>query len=196
MSNKSFQRTDQQNAAIFAGATSVVILSLDGIERVLSENKMKISKVRSLFLLVFRPRKLIEETNADYQRMNTTEAIEEKQRKHQKTTQAQKSVKQIRRSLFWSFFLTSGAIVMAGIVGRLYFAFGGVRCQTAEEILQYSGIGILLWATLGKAGWSIQTMDGETIPELVNEWAFRVLYVLGSFLLALAVSLTFGSNNT
>lgn len=157
---------------------------------------MRISRTRSLYLLLFSPRKLIEETNTDYRRMNTPEVIEEKQRRHRETPQAQRSVKQIRRSLFWSFVLVLGAIVIAGIVGKLYFALGGIRYRTVEEILQYSGIGILLWATLGKAGWSIQTMDGETIPELLNEWVFRTLYVLGSFLLALAVSLSFESSNT
>lgn len=157
---------------------------------------MKISKIAALFLLVFRPRKLIERTNADYQEMNTLEAIQRKQERTQRTTQAEISINQIRSSLFWSFVLVAGAVLAAGVIGRVYFALGGARCQTAEEILQYSGIGVLLWATLGKAGWSIQTLNGDTIPELVNEWVFRALYVLGSFLLALAVSLAFGASNT
>jgi hypothetical protein len=92
--------------------------------------------------------------------------------------------------------LVAGGVVLAGIIGKVYFALGGARCRVVEEIFQYSGIGILLWATLGKAGWSIQTMNGDTIPELVNEWVFRALSVLGSFLLALAVSLAFGASDT
>lgn len=157
---------------------------------------MKTSRIAALFLLVFRPRKLIERANADYKEMNTPEAIQQKQERNQRTTQAERSINQIRSSLFWSFALVAGAVLAAGVIGRAYFALGGGRCQTAEEILQYSGIGILLWATLGKAGWSIRTMNGDTIPELVNEWVFRALYVLGSFLLALAISLAFGASNT
>lgn len=157
---------------------------------------MKISKPSALFMLAFRPSKLIERTKADYQEMNTPGAIQRKQERNQRTTQAERSINQIRSSLFWSFVLVAGAVLAAGIIGKTYFALGGARCETAEEILQYSGIGVLLWATLGKAGWSIQTMNGDTIPELVNEWVFRALYVIGSFLLALAVSLTFGASNT
>ncbi|MBI5463131.1 MAG: hypothetical protein HY941_13175 [Gammaproteobacteria bacterium] len=160
-----------------------------------AERNMKISRIEVLFLLVFRPKKLIERTNADYKEMNTPEAIQLKQERNQRTTQAARSINKIRSSLFWSLVLVAGAVLAAGVIGKAYFALGGARCQTAEEILQYSGIGILLWATLGKAGWSVQTMNGDTIPELVNEWVFRALYVLGSFLLALAVSLTFGASN-
>lgn len=157
---------------------------------------MKISRIAALFLLVFRPRKLIERTNADYKEMNTPGAIQQKQERNQSTSQAERSINQIRSSLFWSFVLVAGAVLVASVIGKVYFALGGARCQTAEEILQYSGIGVLLWATLGKAGWSIQTTNGDTIPELVNELVFRALYVLGSFLLALAVSLAFGASNT
>lgn len=77
------------------------------------------------------------------------------------------------------------------IAAKIYYAFGGSNNPFAEELLQYIGIGVLLWATLANAGWNIQTMNGDTIPELVNEWMFRVLYVIGSFLLVLSVSLTF-----
>ncbi|HQT00592.1 MAG TPA: hypothetical protein PL023_09830 [Thiobacillus sp.] len=157
---------------------------------------MKISRIAALFLLVFRPRKLIERTNADYKEMNTPGAIQQKQERNQSTSQAERSINQIRSSLFWSFVLVAGAVLVASVIGKVYFALGGAHCQTAEEILQYSGIGVLLWATLGKAGWSIQTTNGDTIPELVNELVFRALYVLGSFLLALAVSLAFGASNT
>lgn len=157
---------------------------------------MKITRTAALFLLVFRPGKLIERTNADYVEMDTPVAIQQRQERNQRTTQAERSINQIRSSLFWSFVLVAGAVLAASVLGRVYYALGGPRCQTAEEILQYSGIGILLWATLGKAGWSVQTLNGETIPEIVNEWVFRALYVLGSFLLALAVSLTFGASNT
>lgn len=154
---------------------------------------MKVSKSCAALLLLFWPKKLIQKTNAHYEWMRTEAAIAEKQKLNDPKTQAERSVKQIRNSLFWSFVLVAGAVVTAMLVGRLYFAFGGLPYKKAEEILQYSGIAVLLWATLGKVGWSIQTMNGNTIPELVNEWTFRVLYVLGSFLLALAVSLTFGA---
>jgi hypothetical protein len=105
---------------------------------------MKISRTVALFLLVFRPRKLIERTNADYKEMNTPEAIRQQQEKNKSETQAERSINQIRSSLFWSFVMVAGAVLAAGVIGRAYFALGGARCQMAEEILQYSGIGVLL----------------------------------------------------
>jgi hypothetical protein len=153
---------------------------------------MKISWFKAIFFLIFRPGKLIEDTEADYKRINTPEAIEERQRKYRKTSQSNRSINRIRSALFCSFLLVLFSIVAAFLAGKIYYVCGGVRNTGVEEVLQYSGIGILLWATLGKVGWSIQTSIGNTIPELVNEWVFRFLYVIGSFLLVFSVSLTFG----
>lgn len=125
--------------------------------------------------------------------MNTPEAIEEKQRKGKETPQSKRSINQIRSALFWSFILVFVSVIAALVAGKIYYFCGGLRNPAYEEIFQYSGIGVLLWATLGKLGWAIQTMNGDTIPELVNEWIFRFLYVIGSFLLVLSVSLTFGN---
>ena len=83
------------------------------------------------------------------------------------------------------------SVIAALVAGKLYYVCGGIKNPLVEGLLQYIGIGFLLWATLAKAGWNIQTMNGDTIPELVNEWVFRFLYVIGSFLLVLSVSLTF-----
>ena len=96
------------------------------------------------------------------------------------------------KALFWSLVLVLLSVFAALAVGKMYYLCGGLRKLFIEEILQYSGIAVLLWATLAKVGWDIQTMNGNTIPELVNEWVFRFLYFIGSFLLVLSVSLTFG----
>lgn len=153
---------------------------------------MKISRKKAIFLLFFWPSRLIQKTVEDYHEMKTPEAIEEEQRKNKEIPQSKRSIDGIRKALFWSFILVLFSVTAALAVGKVYYLCGGVRHLFFEEILQYSGIGILLWATLGKVGWDIQTIDGNTIPELVNEWVFRFLYVIGSFMLVLSVSLTFG----
>lgn len=56
--------------------------------------------------------------------------------------------------------------------------------------LQYGGIGILLWATLAKQGWNIQTYGGQSTAEKVDQWIFRGLYVVGSFCFYLSVMVT------
>ena len=53
--------------------------------------------------------------------------------------------------------------------------------------LQYIGIGILLCATLARAESAIETIDGESIPERVDFWLYRALYVIGSYFLAPSV---------
>ena len=153
---------------------------------------MKISRTKAISLLIFWPTRLIQKTEEDYRKMNTPDVIEEKQRKNKEISQSEKSINNIRKALFWSLVLVLLSVIAALAVGKIYYLCGGLRKPFIEEILQYSGIAVLLWATLAKVGWDVQTMNGNTIPELVNEWVFRFLYVIGSFLLVLSVSLTFG----
>ena len=153
---------------------------------------MKISRTKAISLLIFWPTRLIQKAEEDYRKMNTPDVIDEKQRKNKETSQSERSINNIRKALFWSLVLVLLSVFAALAVGKMYYLCGGLRKLFIEEILQYSGIAVLLWATLAKVGWDIQTMNGNTIPELVNEWVFRFLYFIGSFLLVLSVSLTFG----
>jgi hypothetical protein len=54
--------------------------------------------------------------------------------------------------------------------------------------LQVSGAGILLMATIGIAGWEIQTWDGATRTERANKLIYRGAYVLGTYLFFLAIA--------
>lgn len=45
------------------------------------------------------------------------------------------------------------------------------------------GVGLLLVATIGRLGWSIQTFDGNTLGEKLNIWIFWIISCLGTFLL-------------
>lgn len=145
--------------------------------------------------LVFCPRKLVRLTDAEYEQMNRRGTIERKQQRNREWSQSERSVLELRRALFWSLILVLGAIGTAVSLGRLYYRFGGLRHAALEELLQYIGTAVLLWATLGKVGWSIQTTSGNSIPEGVNEFVFRVLYVVGSFLIALAITLTYAGTD-
>ena len=42
-----------------------------------------------------------------------------------------------------------------------------------------------LWAIIGKMGWEIQTLSGNTLAESLNIWIFRIFSLLGSLLLFL-----------
>jgi len=153
--------------------------------------KKNISSIEAIYLLIFRPSKLIQKTEADYLRMNSPEAIQKREQLRIDVPQSKRSIVEIRKSLFWSLVLVLTSTVSALVVGKVYYFVGCAKNILLEQVLLYLGIGILLWATLMKVGWSIQTSNGDTIPELVNESIFRLLYVVGSFLLVLSGSLTY-----
>ncbi len=153
---------------------------------------MKVPLFKSLLLLIFAPKKLEHLAIRHGKYLNQPEVIEEKQRRERETPLEHRSIRRIRRNLLTSFCIVAISMLAGFVAGRLYIELVGTATVFNAELLQYVGIGILLWATLGKLGWSIQTMDGGTVPELVNEWIFRALYVVGSFALALSASLAFG----
>lgn len=101
----------------------------------------------------------------------------------------ERSFDRIRSGLFWSLLLVLASAISAALIGRLYLSIFGTPSPVVLEIVQYVGIGVILWTTLAKQGWSIQSIDGGTLPELVDDFLFRLLYVVGSFLLALAISM-------
>lgn len=53
---------------------------------------------------------------------------------------------------------------------------------------------LLLWATVGIAGWEVQTFDGSSTPEVANRWIYRILHVSGTFFLVWSVAWTWGSS--
>jgi hypothetical protein len=94
----------------------------------------------------------------------------------------------LRTTLFTAFAVVAGAIFVAYLSGAALNAFTIVKSPKWNAWLQYGGIGILLWATLGRVDSPIQTFDGNTLPERVDLWLYRWLYVIGSYALALSVA--------
>jgi hypothetical protein len=94
----------------------------------------------------------------------------------------------IRGALGKSFLLVIGAVTFGWLTGY----FGSIACgptsTVTNHLLQFGGVGMLLWATLGKQGWNIQTVGGRSLIELVDQWIYRALYLVGSYLLVLSVS--------
>lgn len=104
------------------------------------------------------------------------------------TQQFQEAVDLIRASL-WQAFVVVGVAVAAAFLTALLLKYQGILKSSSWSIgLQFAGIGVLLWATLGRVESPIQTFDGATIPERVDQWLYRLLYVVGSYALALSVA--------
>lgn len=150
---------------------------------------MKINGWSATFLLVFCPSRLKDRAREFNVHIARPEVIAAKQKAQKEAANHEDAIDRIRRGLLFSLFLVLGSFVVAAILGRVYVLLGGAVSGPALEGLQYIGIGILLWATLAKQGWSIQTLHGATVPEVVNEFLYRALYVFGSFCLALSVTL-------
>ncbi len=94
----------------------------------------------------------------------------------------------VRTKIAASFLAMFSAIAAGWVTGFLCSNAYGPAPPPLIQLLQYFGIGILLWATLAKGGWNIQTIKGGSLPELVDQWIYRGLYCLGSYLLVLSVS--------
>ena len=94
-------------------------------------------------------------------------------------------------TVIWSwtkgFGLMLIPIVLGIVTGRISLAWWGVAYSGATY-LQWAGIALLLWATLGIAGWEIQTAGGTSAPEVVNRLVYRIVHCLGTYCLAWSVS--------
>lgn len=154
---------------------------------------MKHSSLKLLFLLLTSPDRLVNLSECHLTAMNTPDAIEEKRRK-QSVSQSARSVTEIRRTLCVAFWMVVVSTVGGGIAGRFYVWLELPRPHLVAEVSQYLGVAILLWATLGKIGWSIQTMNGNTLPEQVNNFVYQLLYVVGSICLAFSAAVAFGTS--
>lgn len=151
---------------------------------------MRIARWRAVFLLVVRPSALKKVAAEYHEYINRRETMEAKlQREKDSPPHYEQSIDRIRRGLFTSLGLVAMAFALAALTGRAIVGLNGPVSEDLLESLQYIGIGILLWATLAKQGWAIQTFDGTTVPEVVDEFLYRALYVLGSFVLALSVTM-------
>lgn len=157
---------------------------------------MQHSRIKLIFLLVFRPSEFIAISEENVAWMNSEKGMEEKTKRISAPSYSEAATRAMRRALLTSLIYVLGSILLGVIVGRAIVAVELWEPLGASEIAQYVGIAILLWATLGKVGWDIQTLNGTTIPEQTNELLYRLLYVVGSFSLALSASLAFGTNRT
>jgi len=105
------------------------------------------------------------------------------------TTQFSESVSLIRSSFCNALKIVTFAIVAALVSAYVLQAFGVYKSSVWETGLQFGGVGILLLATLGRVESAILTVGiSSTLPERVDLWLYRGLYVVGSYALVLYVA--------
>ena len=95
----------------------------------------------------------------------------------------EQQVNEIRSLIGRSFLWVAGTFILAW-PPALYL---GEKLTPYVSYLQAISAFMILWSIFGKAGWSIQTSDGETLPEKINEAWFRILTWVGIYLLVLSL---------
>lgn len=145
----------------------------------------------AIFLMVFAPSKLVQQSvdHAIRSQPNMLEIEQENKLRRDFNAQFTKTVFSIRSTFFASFAVVAGAILAAFASATTLKAIGIAKSPESNAWLQYGGIGILLWGTLARVDPStIATWDGGTLPERVDLWLYRLLYIAGSYALALSVA--------
>jgi hypothetical protein len=131
----------------------------------------------SCFLLVFLPEK--------------SKAMEEvyNARQNALDSEGEPRHRVVRRALVFSLLIVVFAAILGWFVGRFVGWFGYCALAWWIGFLQIAGTGLLLWAVLFVRGWEIQSWDGNTLSERVNQWLYRALSFIGTWILVLALSL-------
>lgn len=98
--------------------------------------------------------------------------------------QEKEKTKRVLFSYTWMFFLGT-ALVLSAVITALLFNRYYPLSQLAIKMLEY--LGYVGWAaTLGMRGWDIQTWDGNTFPERLNDWLAKSFSIIGIFSFVLA----------
>ncbi|MGB7540403.1 MAG: hypothetical protein WBM28_00100, partial [Burkholderiales bacterium] len=150
-----------------------------------------ISTARAIILIAVAPSRLIAHSvdHAIRSQPGVLDADREMKLRAQFEAQFRKSISTIRSALFGSFVVVASSVIAAFASGVVLNKMGIAKSAACNVWLQFGGIGVLLWATLARVDPSaIQTYDGGTLPERVDLWLYRSLYVVGSYALALSVS--------
>ncbi len=94
------------------------------------------------------------------------------------TKQLFENTKKVKNSIweaFWTVAKTLGFAWLIACVVTNSILFP----SNLSSILQIISAFLILWALIGKLGYPIQTFDGQTLPELIDNFWFIVLNVLG-----------------
>lgn len=94
----------------------------------------------------------------------------------------------IRRALFGGITITLLTITVGFLTGLGLARAVGAPSKVVVYILQGVGAAVILGATLGEIGRKIETYGQDSLPERMNKYTFRALYVLGTFLFVVSVS--------
>ena len=137
--------------------------------------------IREIVLLLFRPARFVREAMDHDARLPPAQNLTGEPLTWDRVTH-------IRRSLATAFSLVVVSLGLGWVSGVSLARAVGPACPTFVAFLQLLAAGIILGATLAVLGSEIWSYTGQTLPEKVNRWLYRVLYVVGTYLLVLSLT--------
>ena len=138
--------------------------------------KALVKMFKHIYLLFFDPQGLIQEAMK-----RTPNANLEKIRRHVET---------LRTKIFTAFWYAFFVFVMAWGISFIYHFLGGPLEHHFLIKMRWVAYGFILWGVLSPA--SIETWQGDTLPEVLNDEWHRLCYAIGAFLLMLSYLLEHG----
>lgn len=142
-----------------------------------------------VFLLFFAPDRFVKmsveqavtnekKTNQGFKERFESNEDYRKSRLEEFSNQFIKSTDKIRQSVWKSFqfvfLITFLSVILAFFTKQYVF----ISAEVLTLIQIFSSF-LILWSLLGQLGWTIQTIDGTTLPEQVNDYWFRFLNCVG-----------------
>jgi hypothetical protein len=144
---------------------------------------MKPSSCYALVLLLFRKRRFVALTRL-LNRANRHKPRKQMRDEAFPPQQASEIRAALRKSFIAVVLVVAAALITAWLLRQLV----GAPSLGLLRWVQYSGVAILLWATLAQVGWRIRTIGQVTLPEELDRLLYRIFYLVGSYLLALSVA--------
>jgi len=151
------------------------------------------SNFKHLLLFVFSPSKFIEHSVKDsiQREMETNASFKERFESDEdyKKASTEEKRKQFTdaRNKVWNTICRAFLMVLLIFICAVLSAFIMRDFITITDkwllIIQIVSAFLILWALMGKLGWSIQTHGGTTLPEKINNFWFIFLNVIGIYFL-------------
>jgi hypothetical protein len=100
--------------------------------------------------------------------------------------QIEKQIALVRQSVFRGFRISIGTALFSFIIFLILRSMNIVFGHRILLVFRFFGYMFILWGVFSPTGWKIQTFDGETLPEIIDEEWHRFVYMVGLALLLLS----------
>lgn len=94
----------------------------------------------------------------------------------------------IRHSFAVGFLLALATFTGGWVSGTVLGCLVGRASKMIIIVLQSAGAFIILGATLSFVGSEIESWNLKTLPEKVNRWLYRILYIIGTWILIMSLT--------